>query len=91
MFYDTTNFFTFINSTNDRCDIAQRGKNKQKRSDLRQVGLALVVTQEDYIPLLHYTYPGNIGDCKIFTKVIENIKKRMEALKMDINHEGRPV
>lgn len=86
LLYDTTNFFTFIGSTNDRCDIAQRGKNKQKRSDLRQVGLALVVTQEDYIPLLHYTYKGNISDCKIFAKIIGSIKKRMETLKMDISH-----
>lgn len=85
LFYDTTNFFTFINSTNDRCDIAQRGKNKQKRDDLRQVGLALVVTQDNYIPLLHYTYQGNISDCKVFAKVINNIKKRMEVLKMDIS------
>ena len=85
LLYDTTNFFTFIDSTNDRCDIAQRGKNKQKRGDLRQVGLALVVTQEDYIPLLHYTYQGNISDCKIFAKIIGNIKKRMETLKMNIS------
>lgn len=86
LLYDTTNIFTFIDSTNDRCDIAQRGKNKQKRSDLRQVGLALVVTQEDYIPLLHYTYQGNISDCKVFAKIIGNIKERMETLKMDISH-----
>lgn len=85
LLYDTTNFFTFIDSTNDRCDIAQRGKNKQRRSDLKQVGLALVVTQEDYIPLLHYTYQGNISDCKVFAKIIGNIKKRMEALKMEVN------
>ncbi len=35
LFYDTTNFFTYINTTNERCDIAKRGKNKQKRTDLR--------------------------------------------------------
>jgi transposase len=85
LLYDTTNFFTFISSTNDRCDIAQRGKNKQKRGDLRQVGLALVVTQEDYIPLLHYTYQGNMNDCKVFAKIIGKIKERMAALKMDIS------
>lgn len=86
LFYDTTNFFTFIDSSNDRCSIAQRGKNKQKRNDLRQVGLALVVTQEDYIPLLHHTYQGNISDCKVFAKIIGEIKKRMEILKMNLNH-----
>ena len=50
LLYDTTNFYTFISTENDRCDIAQRGKNKQKRNDLRQVGMALAVTQENYIP-----------------------------------------
>ena len=53
LLFDTSNFFTFIASTNQRCTIAQRGKNKQKRHDLRQVGLALVVTQKDSIPLFH--------------------------------------
>ena len=87
LLYDTTNFYTFIGTENDRCDIAQRGKNKQKRNDLRQVGMALAVTQENYIPLIHYTYQGNISDCKVFAKVISSIKKRMQALKIDVkNH-----
>ena len=85
LLYDTTNFYTFISTENGRCDIAQRGKNKQKRTDLRQVGMALAVTQENHIPLLHYTYQGNISDCKVFTKVISSIKKRMKILKIDIN------
>ncbi len=36
---DMTNFATFIDSGNDRAPIAQRGKAKQKRTDLRLVGL----------------------------------------------------
>lgn len=35
--YDGTNFYTFIGSFNQRCNIAKRGKNKQGRNDLRQV------------------------------------------------------
>ena len=31
LFYDTTNYFTFIASTNTRCEMPQRGKNKQRR------------------------------------------------------------
>jgi transposase len=81
---DTTNFYTFIDSENIRCDIAQRGKNKQKRGDLRQVGMAMVVTREDYIPLFHHTYRGNINDCTIFPEVIEAIKKRMKELGIDL-------
>lgn len=85
LLYDTTNFFTFIHTTNERCEIAQRGKNKQKRDDLRQVGMAMVVTQEHYIPLLHSTYKGNINDSKVFGKLITSIKKRMQTLNMDVS------
>jgi hypothetical protein len=48
---DMTNFATFIDTGNDRASIAQRGKAKQKRSDLRLVGLGLVVTRDGGIPL----------------------------------------
>jgi len=80
LFYDTTNFFTYIDTTNDHCDIAQRGKNKQKRNDLRQVGLAMVVSKEDYIPLFHHSYQGNLQDSTVFREVIEKIKDRMQSL-----------
>src|SRR2546430_1177283 len=39
---DMTNFATFIDSANEKAPIAQRGKAKQKRHDLRLGGLALV-------------------------------------------------
>ena len=41
---DMTNFAAFIGSGNGKAPVAQRGKAKQKRSDLRLVGLGLVVT-----------------------------------------------
>jgi hypothetical protein len=40
--YDGTNFYTFIDTFNTRCDIARRGKNKQGRNNLRQVSYALM-------------------------------------------------
>jgi len=84
LFYDTTNFFTYIDTTNLRCTIAQRGKNKQKRYDLRQVGLAMVVTREDMIPVFHHTYPGNMNDTKVFRTVIKKIKNRLKELGLDV-------
>ncbi len=84
LLFDTTNFFTFIATTNRRCTIAQRGKNKQKRHDLRQVGLALVVTRKDSIPLFHLSYQGNLPDSKVFHQVIGDIKKRLVALSFDL-------
>ena len=56
---DMTNFATFIDTANGRAPIAQRGKAKQKRSDLRLVGLGLVVTRDGGIPLTSHAYPGN--------------------------------
>lgn len=83
LLYDTTNFFTFIATANARCTMAQRGKNKQKRHDLRQVGLALVVTREDQIPLFHETYQGNTSDSNVFKGIIERVKQRLAALRLD--------
>ncbi len=83
LFFDTTNFYTYIDSTNLRCTVAQRGKNKQKRYDLRQVGLAMVVTRKDMIPVFHHTYDGNMNDTKVFKTVIGKIKSRTKELGMD--------
>jgi transposase len=85
LFYDTTNFFTFIDSTNESCTIAERGKNKQKRNDLRQVGMAMVVTREDMIPLFHLSYKGNLHDTKVSAGVLGKIKKRLTDLSLDID------
>jgi len=81
---DATNFFTFIDSTNDRCPIAQRGKNKQGRNNLRQVGVLLLVSRQDIIPLFHETYMGNKADSKIFASTIKKITERITAIAMGL-------
>ena len=53
-----TNFATFIATANGRAPIAQRGKARQKRADLRLVGLGLVVTRDGGLPLTWRAYPG---------------------------------
>ncbi len=76
IFYDTTNFFTYINTHNDRNNIAQRGNNKQKRKDLRQVNLALITTGEFQIPLFHKIYQGNIPDVSFFSKMSNSLMQK---------------
>jgi len=76
LLYDTTNFFTFLATTNDRCDLAQRGHSKAKRHDLRQVGLALLVTSEYRVPLFHRVYEGNIPDVSLFPKLAKELLGR---------------
>ena len=68
---DMTNFATFIDTGNARAPIAQRGKAKQKRTDLRLVGLGLVVTRDGGVPLLSHAYPGSKPDVTQFPQVLE--------------------
>ena len=77
---DMTNFATFIDSANDRAPIAQRGKAKQKRSDLRLVGLALVVTRDGGVPVVSHAYPGDRPDVTQFTAVIDTLVGRYRQL-----------
>ena len=77
---DMTNFATFIDSTNDRAPIAKRGHAKQKRYDLRLVGLALVVTRDGAIPLTSHAYPGNRPDVTQFGAVLDELTNRYAAL-----------
>jgi transposase len=77
---DMTNFATFIATANGRAPIAQRGKAKQKRSDLRLVGLGLVVTRDGGIPLTWHAYPGDKPDVTQFPDMIDRLKGRYEAV-----------
>lgn len=77
---DMTNFATYIDTTNDKAPIAQRGKAKQKRLDLRLVALALVVTRDGGIPLLSHAYPGDRPDVTQFTTVIDQLVCRYRDL-----------
>jgi transposase len=79
LLYDPTNFHTYIN-TNTDSDLAQRGRNKQKRNDLRQVSLAMMVTEDFHIPLFHTLYGGNINDSTEFSSVVEELVERHNAI-----------
>src|SRR6478752_1033931 len=77
---DMTNFATYIDTTNTKAPIAQRGKAKQKRTDLRLVGLGMVVTRAGGIPLVWHAYPGNRPDVTQFPTLIEQLKQRYTNL-----------
>ena len=70
---DMTNFATYIDTTNDKAPIAQRGKAKQKRTDLRLVGLGMVVTRNRGVPLVWHAYPGNRPDVTQFPALIDQL------------------
>ncbi|HEX6255946.1 MAG TPA: IS1634 family transposase [Euzebyales bacterium] len=77
---DMTNFATFIDSANTRAPIAQRGKAKQHRVDLRLVGLALVVTRDGGVPILWHPYAGDRPDVTQFSGVLDELVGRWRAL-----------
>jgi len=77
---DMTNFATFIATANGRAPIAQRGKARQKRGDLRLAGLGLVVTRDGGIPLTWHAYPGDKPDVTQFTGMIGQLVARYQAV-----------
>jgi len=80
LLFDATNFFTFIDSFNDRAKLAQRGHGKEGRDNLRIIGLALMVTSDGDVPLFHSTYAGNQHDSVTFSSVAEELANRCRKL-----------
>jgi transposase len=80
---DMTNFATYIDSGNARAPIAQRGHAKQKRTDLRIVGLGLIVSVDGGIPLVSHAYAGNKPDVTQFGDMIAELVARFNALGAD--------
>ena len=77
---DMTNFATFIDTANDKAPIAQRGHAKQKRNDLRLVGLGLVVTRDGAVPIVSHAYAGNRPDVTQFSTVLDELTSRYRTL-----------
>ena len=64
-----TNLFTFIDAFSERSAPARRGHEGGKAP--RIVGLALLVTSDFHLPLLHYTCPGNQPDFPTFASLTD--------------------
>jgi transposase len=86
--FDTTNFDTHI-ATTTAGELARRGHAKSKRSDLRVVGLAALVSETGHVPLLHRTYPGNGSDQAVLASCLDALGKLHDALD-DAEQCGRP-
>ena len=83
--FDCTNFDTFIDSR-ATSELAQRGHAKSKRTDLRVVGLALLVSTDFHIPLFSRVYPGNQPDSVTFGSVTEELIERYRLLAKNLEH-----
>lgn len=79
LIYDATNFFTYIDTLNP-AELAQRGHDKAKRTDLKTVGLALTVTPDYSVPIISETYPGNRSDSRQFAATMTQMKQRFRNI-----------
>ncbi|MCR4319150.1 MAG: hypothetical protein NUV74_02295 [Candidatus Brocadiaceae bacterium] len=66
--FDATNFDTFIDTKIDS-ELAQRVHAKSKCTDLRIIGLALLVSIDFNIPLLSHLYLENQNDSTMYSTV----------------------
>ena len=76
--FDTTNYYTFMASDTES-DLAQRGKSKEGRNWLRQIGLALLVSRDKRMPLFYKEYEGNRHDSKVFLQIMEDMFTAMHG------------
>jgi transposase len=78
--YDGTNFYTFIDTFNVENHLAQRGKNKQGRANLRQVSYALVCAARGQWPLYYEVYEGSRNDSRQFGEMLGRFAAFYERL-----------
>lgn len=85
LLFDATNFDTFID-TQTEAELPQRGHAKSKRTDLRIIGLALLVSTDFHVPLLSHLYPGNQQDATMFGSLTENLVVRYRQFAKECEH-----
>ncbi len=68
----TRNYYTFM-ANHTESKMVCRGKNKEGRHHLRQVGLGLLVARDTKLPLYYSAYPGNIHDSKHFKSIMDEM------------------
>lgn len=91
--FDSTNFDTHIATTTPG-ELARRGHAKSKRSDLRVVGLGVLVSESGHVPLLHRTYPGNSSDQAVLTSCLKGLAQlhdELDAAEGGATKAGRTV
>lgn len=74
--FDTTNYFTYM-AGDTASALAKRGKNKEGKDWLRQIGVALLVARDTQLPVFYQEYEGNRHDSKEFEQILETIASAM--------------
>jgi transposase len=80
--FDTTNYYTYMASDTES-ELAQRGKNKEGKDWLRQVGVALLVSRGKRMPLFYREFEGNRHDSKLFGRILKEVLNAMQGSATD--------
>ncbi|WP_041440246.1 IS1634 family transposase [Syntrophobacter fumaroxidans] len=76
--FDTTNYYSYMAGQTES-ELAKRGKNKDGKDWLRQVGVALLASREGRLPLFYREYEGNRHDSKVFWRVMDEAFSAMRG------------
>jgi transposase len=76
--FDTTNYYTYMASDTES-ELAVRGKNKEGKDWLRQIGVALLVSRNKQLPLFYREYEGNRHDSKVFQQILGEVLAAMKT------------
>lgn len=77
---DFTNYYTFINAQNYRCEIAQFGHSKEGRSGQKIFSVAVVTTPLLGIPIATLMYNGNLNDKTALKLFLSELKERLTGI-----------
>jgi len=83
LYYDPTNFFTFINPKKSNQTLPKHGKSKENRRTLNLVAMSLICTDDGGIPVFHRVYPGNNQDAGHFKVRLPEILEQMKQMGLD--------
>jgi transposase len=70
--FDTTNYYTYMASQTES-ELANRGKSKEGKNWLRQIGLALLVSRDNGMPRFYREFEGNCHDSKLFSRILDQV------------------
>lgn len=80
--FDGTNFDSYAQASNPS-RLLKRGHAKSKRAHLRVLGLGLLVTADEGLPLLSFPYAGNRADVTSFRSFLIRLRQRRRQLGLD--------
>lgn len=80
--FDCSNFDSFAGART-KSRLLRRGHNKSGKP-LRALGLGLLVTADDGLPLLTFAYPGNENDVTSFRRFLRALDRRCQSLDLPI-------